>query len=71
MSSPKASSASLTACQARGVLNHRVSSKVLLDVFMGIVGRVVLMHIVRGEKRPLTDQFDELFHILWRAMSAD
>ena len=57
--------------QVRGVLNHRVSSKVLLDVFMGIVGRVVLMHIVRGEKRPLTDQFDELFHILWRAMSAD
>ena len=57
--------------QARGVLNDRVSSKVLLDVFMGIVGRVVLMHIVRGEKRPLTAQFDELFHILWRAMSAD
>ena len=57
--------------QARGVLNDRVSSKVLLDVFMGIVGRVVLMHIVRGEKRPLTAQFDEQFHILWRAMSAD
>lgn len=57
--------------QARGVLNNRVSSKVLLDVFMGMMGRVVLMHIVRGEKRPLTEQFDELFHILWRAMSAD
>lgn len=57
--------------QARGVLNSRVSSKVLLDVFMGMMGRVVLMHIVRGEKRPLTEQFDELFHILWRAMSAD
>lgn len=57
--------------QERGVLNHRVSSKVLLDVFMGIIGRVVLMHIVRGEERRLTDQFDELFHILWRAMSAD
>ena len=57
--------------QVRGVLNSRVSSKVLLDVFMGMMGRVVLMHIVRGEKRPLTEQFDELFHILWRAMSAD
>ena len=57
--------------QSRGVLNSKVSSKVLLDVFMGMIGRVVLMHIVRGEKRPLTDQFDELFHILWRAMSAD
>lgn len=57
--------------QARGVLNNRVSSKILLDVFMGMIGRIVLMHIVRGEKRSLTDQFDELFHILWRAMSAD
>lgn len=57
--------------QARGVLNRQVSHKILLDVFMGIIGRVVLMHIVRGEQRPLIDQFDELFHIVWRAMSAD
>jgi TetR/AcrR family transcriptional regulator, repressor of fatR-cypB operon len=55
--------------QARGVLNPRVSSKVLLDVFMGILGRVTLMHIVREEKRPLTDQFDDLFQMLWRAIS--
>lgn len=57
--------------QARGVLNRRVSAKILLDVFMGLMGRVALMHIVRGEKQPLTDQFDELFHILWRALSSD
>lgn len=57
--------------QARGVLNRRVSAKVLLDVFMGIIGRVVLMHIVRREKQPLIEQFDELFHIMWRALSAD
>ena len=56
--------------QQRGVLNKRVSSKILLDVFMGVIGRVVLMHIVRGEQRSLIDQFDELFGILWRAMSA-
>lgn len=55
--------------QKRGVLNDRVSSKVLLDVFMGIIGRVVLMHIVRRERRPLVEQFDALFDILWRAMS--
>jgi hypothetical protein len=55
--------------QQRGVLNKQVSSKILLDVFMGIIGRVVLMHIVRGEQRPLIDQFDELFNIMWRAMS--
>ena len=57
--------------QARGVLNNTVSSKVLLDVFMGIIGRVILMHIVRGERRPLMEQFDEFFNIVWRAMSAD
>lgn len=57
--------------QARGVLNHRVSSKVLLDVFMGIIGRVILMHVVRGEQRPLIEQFDELFSIVWRAMSTE
>ncbi len=55
--------------QQRGVLNNQVSSKILLDVFMGIIGRVVLMHIVRREGRSLIDQFDELFNILWRAMS--
>jgi len=27
------------------------------------------MHIVRREDRSLIDQFDELFNILWRAMS--
>ncbi|HYR25951.1 MAG TPA: TetR/AcrR family transcriptional regulator [Aquabacterium sp.] len=57
--------------QARGVLNHTVSSKVLLDVFMGIIGRVILMHIVRGEPRPLIEQFDAIFHIVWRAMSSE
>jgi AcrR family transcriptional regulator len=57
--------------QSRGVLNRRVSAKILLDIFMGIIGRVVLMHIVRREKQSLLDQFDELFRILWRALSAD
>lgn len=57
--------------QARGVLNNAVSSKVLLDVFMGIIGRVILMHIVRGELRPLIEQFDEFFNIVWRAMSVE
>jgi hypothetical protein len=27
------------------------------------------MHIVRRESRPLIEQFDDLFDILWRAMS--
>ena len=56
--------------QARGVLNPRVSTKVLLDVFMGLVGRVALMHIVRREKAPLLAGFDEWFGMIWRAMGA-
>lgn len=55
--------------QQRGVLNNRVSSKVLLDVFLGILSRVVMMHIFRREQQPLLAQFDELFTILWRALS--
>lgn len=55
--------------QKRGVLNDRVSSKILLDVFLGLLSRLVLMHLVRGEKRPLLEQFDNLFTILWRALS--
>ncbi|MBY0466315.1 MAG: TetR/AcrR family transcriptional regulator [Burkholderiales bacterium] len=57
--------------QARGVLNARVSSKVLLDIFIGMLGRVMVMHIMRGETQSLTSQFDELFPILWRAMTPD
>jgi len=57
--------------QQRGVLNQRVSNKVLLDVYLGIIGRVVLMHIVRKEKASLLAQFDELFEIVWRAMSQE
>jgi hypothetical protein len=57
--------------QSRGVLNGKVSSKVLLDVFLGILSRVGVMHIARGEPRPLTDSFDVLFKMLWRAIAAD
>lgn len=56
--------------QRRGELNNKVSSKVLLDVFMGILSRVVMMHNYRGEKSSLVNRFDELFEIVWRAMSA-
>ena len=57
--------------QQRGVLNQRISNKVLLDVYLGIIGRVVLMHIVRKEKASMLEQFDELFEIVWRAMSQE
>ncbi|HEX4918815.1 MAG TPA: TetR/AcrR family transcriptional regulator [Limnobacter sp.] len=57
--------------QQKGVLNNAVSSKVLLDVFMGIFGRVVQMHFLRKEDERLIDQFDSLFAIVWGALRAN
>lgn len=54
--------------QQKGVLNNEVSSKVLLDVFMGIFGRVVQMHFMRRESTPMTEQFEPLFQIFWGAL---
>jgi AcrR family transcriptional regulator len=55
--------------QQRGVFDDGVSSKILLDVLLGILLRVVQMHLLRGDPKPLIDQFDELFAIVWRALS--
>lgn len=54
--------------QRKGALNSEVSSKVLLDVFMGIFARVVQMHFLRKEPHKLIDQFDGLFTVVWSAL---
>ena len=54
--------------QRLGILNAEVSSKVLMDVFLGILGRVAQMHILRKEKTPLTAQMNALFNMTWRAL---
>jgi TetR/AcrR family transcriptional regulator, repressor of fatR-cypB operon len=56
--------------QKKGTLNNKVSSKVLLDVYMGIFGRVVQMHFLRKEPDPLIDQFEALFEVVWEALKA-
>lgn len=56
--------------QKKGTLNNRVSSKVLLDVYMGIFGRVVQMHFLRKEPEPLIEQFEALFEVVWDALKA-
>ena len=56
--------------QQKGVFNNSVSSKMLLDVFMGVFGRVAQMHFLRKETDRLIDQFDGLFAILWGALKA-
>ena len=57
--------------QVQGVLNREVSSKVLLDIFMGLTSRLMLMHRVRREQRPLTQEFEPWFRILWRALTPE
>nr|WP_294890002.1 TetR/AcrR family transcriptional regulator [uncultured Limnobacter sp.] len=57
--------------QHKGVFNNTVSSKMLLDVFMGVFGRVAQMHFLRKEHNRLIDQFDDLFGILWGALKAN
>lgn len=55
--------------QSRGVLNDKVPLYVLFDVFMGFVMRIGTMQVIRKSATPLTENFDDLFQILWRAIS--
>lgn len=55
--------------QKRGVLNDSVPLYILFDVFMGFISRIGFMHIIRKADSPITDDFDALFLILWRAIT--
>nr|WP_268993056.1 TetR/AcrR family transcriptional regulator [Psychrobacter sp. I-STPA10] len=55
--------------QQRHVLNDDVPLYILLDVFMGFISRLGLMHIIRQKSEPMTADFDVLFKMLWRAIS--
>lgn len=50
--------------QQRGELNQNVSLKTLLDVFMGFITRLGLMHVLRNAAKPMTADFDPLFSTL-------
>lgn len=55
--------------QSRGVLDDQVPLYVLLDVFMGFISRLGLMHIIRGTPTSMNEQFEPLFDILWRSVA--
>ena len=55
--------------QQKGILNDTVPLYILFDVFMGFISRLGLMHIIRQQPRPITEDFDALFTMLWRAIS--
>lgn len=55
--------------RAQGVLTDEVNEKILLDYFLGVMERLVHMHILRKEKTPLADQANVLFKMIWRAIA--
>ena len=55
--------------RARGILTDAVDEKILLDYILGVLGRLVAMHIHRGAKKPLTSQSTVLFEMVWRAIA--
>ena len=55
--------------RAKGVLNDEVDEKYLLDYIFGVTGRLVQMHIHRGQKELLTKNAGPLFEMLWRALA--
>lgn len=56
--------------RAAGVLNRRVSEGILLDYFYGVLARLVQMAPLRDGEPSLTEQTNELFEMLWRAIAA-
>lgn len=55
--------------RAQGILTDEVDEKVLLDYFIGVMERLVHMHILRGEKEPLAAKANVLFKMVWRAIA--
>lgn len=53
----------------KGILTDEVDEKVLLDFIVGIAMRHMSMWIIRGQERPLTENANTLFEMLWRAIS--
>jgi AcrR family transcriptional regulator len=55
--------------QAEGILNPGVRAGVLLDFMLGLVQRSFVMWIQRGQTVGLASQANELFEMVWRAVS--
>ncbi len=55
--------------QRDGFLNPNVRPGVFLDIMHGIIMMRFMMWIYRGQKESLLSNFNELFEMLWRAIS--
>ncbi|MFH2127210.1 MAG: TetR/AcrR family transcriptional regulator [Pseudomonadota bacterium] len=55
--------------QEHGILNSQVRPQVLLDFMHGLVQRSFFMWVYRGQQDSLTGQSNQLFEMVWRAIS--
>lgn len=55
--------------QKNGSLNPDIRPEVVLDFMLGLVHRRFTMWVYRGQKVSLTEDTNELFEMLWRAIS--
>lgn len=55
--------------RAKGLLTDEVEERYLLDYIIGVLMRLSQMHIMRGEKEPITARAGALFEMLWRAIA--
>jgi AcrR family transcriptional regulator len=53
----------------QGVLTDEVDQRVLLDVFLGVLWRLVHMYFARGMRNPPTREADASFELVWRALA--
>lgn len=53
----------------QGVLTDEVDQRVLLDVFLGVLWRLVHMYFARGMRHPPTSEADASFELVWRALA--
>lgn len=53
----------------QGVLTDEVDQRVLLDVFLGVLWRLVHMYFARGMRHPPTREAEASFELVWRALS--
>ena len=53
----------------QGVLNDEVGDQYILDFVLGTCSRLISMWIIRGQQEKLTADADQLFEMLWRAIS--
>lgn len=57
--------------QKDGNLNRSIRAGNIIDLIQGFVDRHFTMWVYRGKDYSLLDNFDELFNMIWRAISAE